>query len=185
LNFENVIFPDSVGFRCRKCGLCCREQPADLSEKEHQQIEAKGFTGFSVKANGMEGPFIRRKKDRSCFFLTKDNECRIYEVRPVGCRIQPFTITDWDYERNMIEVDLPVDSKCKGILEGGPLPIEEIGRAAQTMLQNLLEIEAKFLGLPITDKRVASETRHLTWVPFTFWRSIFWQFCPLFYPHQP
>lgn len=160
MNFENVIFPDSVGFRCRKCGLCCREQPADLSEKEQQQIEAKGFTGFSVEADeGIEGPFIRRKKDRSCFFLTKDNECRIYEIRPSGCRIQPFIITDWDYEKNTIEMDLPAECKCKGILEGGTLPIEEMGRAAQTILQKMLEIEAELLGLPITDKRVASETR--------------------------
>jgi hypothetical protein len=148
-----------VGFRCRKCGLCCREQPADLSEKEQQQIEAKGFTDFSVEADGTEGPFIRRKKDRSCFFLTKDNECRIYDIRPAGCRIQPFTITDWDYEKNTIEIDLPAECKCKGILEGGTLPIEEMGRAAQTILQNMLEIEAKSLGLPITDKRVASKTR--------------------------
>lgn len=127
MNFENVTFPDSVGFRCRKCGLCCREQPADLNEKEQQKIESKGFTGFSVEADGIEGPFIRRKKDGSCFFLTKDNECMIYEIRPAGCRIQPFTITDWDYEKNTIELDLPVDSKCKGIFEGGALPIEEMG----------------------------------------------------------
>lgn len=159
MNFENVTFPNSLGFRCKKCGLCCREQPADLSEKEQQQIEAKGFTGFSVEADGTEGPFIRRKKDGSCFFLTKHNECRIYDVRPSGCRVQPFTIADWDYEKNTIEMDLPAECKCKGILEGGTLSMEEIGRAAQTILQNMLEIAAKSLGLPITDKRVASKTR--------------------------
>jgi Fe-S-cluster containining protein len=164
LNFENVTFPDSVGFRCRKCGLCCREQPADLDEKEQQQIEAKGFTGFSVDraADGLEGLFIRRKKDGSCFFLTKDNECRIYDIRPAGCRIQPFTITDWDYEKNTIELDLPGECRCKGILvEGGTLPIDEMGRAAQTLVQSMLEITAESLGLPITDKRVASKLRML------------------------
>lgn len=164
MNFENVTFPDSVGFRCRKCGLCCREQPADLNEKEQQQIEAKGFTGFSVDraADGLEGLFIRRKKDGSCFFLTKDNECRIYDIRPAGCRIQPFTITDWDYEKNTIELDLPAECRCKGILvEGGTLPIDEMGRAAQTLVQSMLEITAKALGLPITDKRVASKMRML------------------------
>lgn len=164
MKFENVTFPDSVGFRCRKCGLCCREQPADLSEKEQQQIEAKGFTGFSVDtaADGLEGLFIRRKKDGSCFFLTKDNECRIYDIRPACCRIQPFTITDWDYEKNTIELDLPAECRCKGIfVEGGTLPIDEIGRAAQTLVQSMLEIIAKSLGLPTTDKRVASKMRRL------------------------
>jgi Fe-S-cluster containining protein len=153
-----------VGFRCRKCGLCCREQPADLNEKEQQQIEAKGFTGFSVNraADGLEGLFIRRKKDGSCFFLTKDNECRIYDIRPAGCRIQPFTITDWDYKRNTIELALPAGCRCKGILvQGGTLPIEEMGRAAQNLVQSILEITAKFLRLPITNKRVAAKMRML------------------------
>lgn len=164
MNFENVTFPDSVGFRCRKCGLCCREQPADLTEEEHRQIEAKGFTGFSVDraADGLKGLFIRRKKDGSCFFLTKDNECRIYDVRPAGCRMQPFTITDWDYEKNTIELDMPAECRCKGILlEGGTLPIDEMGRAAQILVQSILEITAKTLGLPVTDKRVASKMRRL------------------------
>jgi len=164
LNFENVIFPDSVGFCCRKCGLCCREQPADLSEREYQQIEAKGFTGFSVHraADGLEGLFIRRKKDGSCFFLTKDNECRIYDIRPAGCRIQPFTITDWDYEKNTIELALPAECRCKGILaHGGKLPKEEMGRAAQNLVQNILEITAESMGLPITDKRAAAKMRRL------------------------
>jgi len=164
LNFENVTFPDSVGFRCRKCGLCCREQPADLCEKEHQQIEAKGFTGFSVDnaADGLEGLFIRRKKDGSCFFLTKDNECRIYDIRPAGCRIQPFTIKDWNYEKDTIKLALPSKCRCKGILvHGGTLPTEEMGRAAQALVQSILGITAKSMGLPISNKRVAARVRRL------------------------
>jgi Fe-S-cluster containining protein len=151
-----------VGFRCKKCGLCCREQPADLNEKEQQRIEAKGFADFLGEADGIEEVrFIRRKKDGSCYFLTKNNKCRIYKVRPATCRLQPFTITDWDYEKNTIDIDLPVECDCKGIFEGETLPMEEIGRAAQTIVHDLLEITAKTLGLPIADKRVASKTRIL------------------------
>ena len=162
MNFENVKFLDLVGFRCQKCGLCCREQPADLSAKEQQRIEAKGFKNFLGEIDGIEDiRFIRRKKDGSCLFLAKDNQCMIYEIRPATCRLQPFTITDWDYERNIIEVELPTECNCKGICEGEILPIEEIGRAAQTIVQDLLEITAKFVGLPTTDKITLSKTRIL------------------------
>jgi Fe-S-cluster containining protein len=161
LNFENVRFPNSVGFLCKKCGLCCREQPADLNKKEQERIEAEGFTDFLGDIDETEVRFIRRKKDGSCFFLTQDNECKIYKIRPATCRIQPFTITDWDYERNQIELDLPAECNCKGVFKGRTLPEEEIGRAAQTIVQDLLEVTAKFLGLPIADKRVASKTRIL------------------------
>jgi Fe-S-cluster containining protein len=162
LNFENVTFPDSVGFCCKKCGLCCKEQPADLNKKEQQKIEAGRFTDFLGEIDEIEEfKFIRRKKDGGCFFLTKNNECMIYEVRPATCRLVPFTITDWDYERNIIEVELPPESECKGIFEGKTLPVEEMGRAAQTIVQDLLEITAKTLGLPITDKKILSKTRIL------------------------
>jgi Fe-S-cluster containining protein len=161
LNFENVVFPDSVGFQCKNCGFCCREQPADTNAKEQQRIEAKGFKDFLEDPDGTGLRFIRRKKDGSCFFLTEDNKCMIYEVRPEICKIVPFIVTDWDYERNRIEVDLSPQCGCKGIFDGETLSIEEIGKAAQTFVQEMLEMTAKFSGLPITDKEVLSKTRIL------------------------
>ena len=162
MKFENVVFPDSVGFHCKKCGRCCQEQPADINAEEQQQIEAKGFKDFLGEIDGIESiRSIRKKKGGGCFFLTENNECMIYDIRPATCRLQPFDITDWDYERNIIEVDLPPESDCKGVFEGDTLPTEDIGRAAQTIVQDLLEATAKTLGLPITDKRVLSTTRIL------------------------
>jgi Fe-S-cluster containining protein len=163
LKFENVQLPDSVGFRCKKCGICCREQPADLIAEEQLKIEEKGFKHFLGDPDEVVDyiRFIRRKKDGSCFFLGKDDECSIYEIRPATCRIQPFTITDWDYDNNVIEVDLPADFHCTGIMAKGTLPVEELARAAQTIVQDLQKTVAKVLGLPITDKKVLSDTRIL------------------------
>ena len=39
------------------------------------------------------------------------------------------------------------------------LSVEEIGKAAQILVQKILALTAKDLNLPITDKRVKSETR--------------------------
>jgi hypothetical protein len=39
------------------------------------------------------------------------------------------------------------------------MPLETIGKAAQTVVQKILALTAQDLGLPATDRRVASETR--------------------------
>lgn len=51
-----------MSFPCTKCGACCRR--------------AWAFQGA-----------LPTKEDGSCLHLTKDNECAIYEDRPLLCRI--------------------------------------------------------------------------------------------------
>ncbi len=163
LKFENVQFPDSIGFKCKKCGACCRQQPADLTIEEQKEIEAQGYKDFLDAPDSVADSvrIIRRKNDGSCFFLGSNNECMIYEIRPSDCRLAPFTISDWDYEKNTIEIDLPIEHDCKGISDKGVLPIEEMAKAAQTTIKYMTEILAKILSLPATDKKVLSRTRIL------------------------
>jgi Fe-S-cluster containining protein len=161
LNFENVVFPDSVGFRCKNCGACCKVQPPDVDKNERKQIEAKGFTQFTDKPDETGTTWIRRKKDGSCFFLDKDNRCMIYAVRPAICRLEPFTITDFKFEGNWIELELnfPSACGCEGVSEEGSLPTPEIAKAAKEIVRKILTLTARDMGLPLTDRRVASETR--------------------------
>lgn len=161
LNFENVLFPDSVGFRCKNCGACCRVQPPDADASEQKAIKAMGFKDFLDKPDETGTTWIRRKKDGSCIFLGKDNRCTIYSVRPATCRLDPFTITDFDFEKNQIELELnfPVSCGCEGVFEGETLLVEEVGKAAQVIVRKILALAAKDLGLPVTDRKVASEAR--------------------------
>jgi Fe-S-cluster containining protein len=46
MQYENVIFTDSVGFQCKNCGVCCRDEPPDINLKEQQRIETKGVVNF-------------------------------------------------------------------------------------------------------------------------------------------
>ena len=106
--------------------------------------------------------WIHRKKDGGCFFLTKNNKCSIYDARPTICRLEPFTIADYDYEKNTIELELdfPFASCCNGTCdEKETAHVEEIVKAARTIVQKILELTAKDLNLPITNKRVHLETR--------------------------
>ena len=136
-------------------------QPPDVSITEQKQIETKGFRDFLERPDETGTKWIRRKKDGSCFFLGKGNTCMIYGVRPAICKLEPFTIVDYDYEKNKIELELnfPASCGCQGVFEGETLPTEVIGKAAQTILQKILTLTAKDLGLPVTDKKVASEAR--------------------------
>ncbi len=139
-----------MGFRCKNC-----------DKAEQKQIEAEGFTDFFDRPDETGIVWIRRKKDSSCYFLTKNNKCSIYDVRPAICRLEPFTIVDYDYEKNRIELELdfPFACCCLGTCEEEILPVEVIGKAAQILVQKILALTAKDLHLPITYKRVYSETR--------------------------
>jgi Fe-S-cluster containining protein len=163
MQYESVIFPDNIGFRCRNCGFCCRDQPSDISLKEQKMIEAQGFADFMEDLGNPGNRNIRRKKDGSCFFFTKENTCQIQNVKPAICRLEPFIITDYDYETKKISLDLnPLAVKtCKGIFTGKMVAPEDIAKAAQAIVTEFLEIISKKTGLQITDKKVAALTRKL------------------------
>ena len=137
-------------------------QPPDVNKNERKQIEEKKFANFLAPADETGIRWIRRKKDDTCWFLTKNNQCAIYDVRPAICRLEPFTIADYDFEKKTIELELnfPFTLCCDGVCEEEvSVPFEMIGKAAQTLMQKILALTAKDMGLPITDKRVHSETR--------------------------
>jgi Fe-S-cluster containining protein len=163
MQFENVIFKDSIGFQCKNCGVCCKDQPPDINSKEQEKIETKGFTNFLEDPNNPRNRNIRRKEDGSCFFLTKENTCNINDVKPAVCILEPFIITDFDFRTNTIFLDLnPLAvNNCKGIFAGKMINMEEIAKTAQNIVKEFSEIVAKRTGLPITDQKVASITRKL------------------------
>jgi Fe-S-cluster containining protein len=137
-------------------------QPPDISKTEEKRIEARGFKDFLGTPDEKGVLWIQRKVDGACFFLTKENKCAIYPVRPQVCRLEPFTIVDYDYSKNKIEVELnfPFADCCVGTCDEKEVqPVQEIGRAAQILVQKILALTANDLCLPITDKKVHSETR--------------------------
>ncbi len=136
-------------------------QPPDVDKAEQKAIEQKGFRDFLAPPDETGLRWIRRKKDDSCFFLTKENKCQIYTVRPAVCKLEPYTIVDYDYKHNVIELDLnfPFSECCIGVSETGAQSTRDIEEAAQILLQKILELTAMDMELPVTDKRVHVETR--------------------------
>ena len=101
--------------------------------KEQQKIEAKGFVNFLEDPDNLYNRNIRRKKDGSCFFLTEENACKIHDVKPSICILEPFIITNYDCKTNRIFLDLSPFAaiNCKGIFTGEMIAPEEIGRCME------------------------------------------------------
>ena len=157
----SVEFPDGIGFKCVNCGSCCKAHPSDVNAEEQKKIEALGFTDFLDGYIGEVTKRIRAKADGSCFFLTKENRCTIYDVRPAACKLEPLTITDYDYENNKIKLDINPAAlcdpalSCKGLFPGGKIPEGNIEEAAWTTIQEALESFSRQKGLPVASKEVA------------------------------
>ncbi len=136
-------------------------QPPDVDKNELRQIEGRGFKDFLAPPDETGLMWIKRKKDESCFFLTKDNKCAIYPVRPAVCKLEPFTIVDYDFESSKVDLELnfPFSECCNGVSEGEPTAQRDAELGAKVLVQRILELTSKDMELPVTDKRVQAGTR--------------------------
>ncbi|MCK9277975.1 MAG: YkgJ family cysteine cluster protein [Methanoculleus sp.] len=117
---------DSVGFRCRGCGACCRRVAEDsnlviVSPAEVRAIMAvtgmawdevaEPYPDFIDAGNGGEYTlaWCIRRTAKACIFL-QDGRCSVYAHRPWLCRTYPFMLVDDDL----------FVSECPGL--GTPLP---------------------------------------------------------------
>ena len=73
------------------CGKCCHETEMPLTLEDIERIESLGYSrrDFAIKVGGI---YRLRNVNGRCYFLGKDNRCRIYENRPLGCRIYPVVL---------------------------------------------------------------------------------------------
>jgi len=131
--------------------------------KEQKQIEAKGWTDFLEAPSDPDNRSLRTNKDGGCIFLAEGNTCKIQDVKPSICVLEPFVITDFDYETDTIFVALNplAQENCPGICAGDICVPESVGKAAQAIVQDVLEIVAEKTGLGVTDKKVACIAREL------------------------
>jgi hypothetical protein len=136
-------------------------QPPDVDLIEKARIEDRGFKDFLEDPDEAGMQWIKRKEDDSCWFLTKDNKCQIYDVRPSVCRLEPFTIVDYDYENNTVELapNFPFCEACSGFSDDGKVERAELVKAVQVLIGKILDLTAADMELPATDKRVHAEAR--------------------------
>lgn len=87
------------GFRCRRCGACCRipNGIVRVSDAEIARIAAflsrteDDFIAHETElAPDRKGLVLKSRPDGACAWLTDDNLCRINPVKPDKCRTFPY-----------------------------------------------------------------------------------------------
>lgn len=105
-----------------------------LTEEDIERIESIGYNrrDFTIKIDGI---YRLRNVNGKCFFLDENNRCKIYEHRPLGCRIYPLVL---DLDRGVVVVD-------KLCPKGDEVSEENIRRAEPI----LRELVRKIYGLKV------------------------------------
>ncbi len=98
-----IIYPPNLHFACSRCGLCCgdtRQKTRHVLLTKHNAEQIAKATDQPISCFANQTPekapyFYEMKKNPQngqCIFL-KNNQCTIYEVRPLICRFYPFELS--------------------------------------------------------------------------------------------
>jgi len=91
--------PDGVRFSCREgCAFCCRGEPGvvnvDKDERAriatHLGLEEDEFRRRYCRRVGLGARSLIEHPNGDCVFITPEDLCAIYAVRPRQCRTYPF-----------------------------------------------------------------------------------------------
>ena len=131
-------YPAGLRWVCTRCGRCCKDvegwdRRVLLLTNDVKLLEAAGEIGFHEPEE--EGKFvaIMRKREGRCVFLDEEG-CRVYEARPLLCRMYPFYV-----ERRGDVYVIGVDTGCPGVGEGDALTEEYFRRLLGYALRQMEE----------------------------------------------
>jgi Fe-S-cluster containining protein len=124
-------YPTHVNFDCSKCGLCCGDTAEKvrhvlLLESDAERIERLTnlkANFFAAVASGKLPYLYEMKKgsDQKCVFL-KDNQCMVYDIRPLICRFYPFELSTNDEGVHTFRVT----DECPGVRCSDKSEVKEI-----------------------------------------------------------
>jgi len=92
IKVDGILFvvPSHLLHKCDKCGACCRVDHPSIAKEEIEELKALGYNGFYEENKERETGFMMARVNEKCFFLGDDNLCKIYEHRPLTCRVYPY-----------------------------------------------------------------------------------------------
>ena len=131
LDTLEVEYDPSFKFRCvENCGLCCNNLEIPLRDEDIERIEELGYNTWEFvdyekafyRGNRFLGYALKKNplNDSCIFFDPETRKCKIYDHRPLACRLYPFIFIR---DENLMEIYVKGDRFCPGIghPEGEPL----------------------------------------------------------------
>ena len=116
--FDISLSSQRFNFKCKRCAsLCCNLGGPIITRKDIELIESIGYfvSDFfePLKKNEVYSSIVvgglKAKKDGSCIFLRsnikqKQHYCSIYPVRPVLCKLYPFTFECYNSNKIVLKI---------------------------------------------------------------------------------
>ena len=143
----------SFKFKCvENCGKCCEELEIPLRDEDIAKIEELGYNAWEFidyeklfyRGDKFLGYALKKRPfDGACVFLDPETKrCRIYNHRPLACRLYPFIFVKHGMK---MEIYVKEDSFCPGINhpEGEPVTKEFLLREYGDVIE---EYRRKVLG---------------------------------------
>ncbi|WP_202318863.1 YkgJ family cysteine cluster protein [Archaeoglobus neptunius] len=129
---ELVTWKRVAGWRCRRCGKCCRDLDIMVTPEEERRLQKYG----EVFERGKILTYLR-KLNGKCIFL-RGNTCTIYSERPMACVKYPFYFRlKGDAEAFFQGIYVYVDPSCPGLkITRCPVPNFEIAAIIYQLLKN-------------------------------------------------
>ena len=129
-------FDEGLQFGCTGCGACCRTHGeyayVYLSDKDVDVIA--GYLNMSRPdfliahcATDETGQIHFKETTNDCVFLSSQNRCRIYPVRPKQCATWPF----WTENLDKFTWHAKIMACCNGIGTGRRYSREEVETTAR------------------------------------------------------
>ena len=78
-----------IRMRCSNCGLCCEETEMELSSNDVKKLKEAGYRRGEFAVLNNDVVRLRNVDGRCYFYSLAENNCRVYENRPLGCSLYP------------------------------------------------------------------------------------------------
>lgn len=129
-------------FRTKEC------VKAEIRFLGNTPMTAITASGWSLKRSNEEtSEDASNGKPLQCRFLTADNHCSIYPVRPSPCRIYPYHVTYKLDPKMPVGMDIYAtyvtqdDVKCQGFIEKRTIPRWLLKQPAREITRHLVEMQ--------------------------------------------
>jgi uncharacterized protein len=168
-------FAEGLRFSCTRCGACCKHvgQGIGLVQSDLKRLGIEGVDCTKVKHPVFAGRIT--SSSGSCYLLTDSSECKIYQDRPLVCRLYPFYISYGGDGSMQLSVD-----HCPGVNSDNAELVDK-NYISRELLPSLLD-DSEFVSLlreQISQKKKAAYALipeanvEITWVArTTLWKNL-------------
>lgn len=118
--------------QCFRCGICCQETEMLLSNEDIERLEREGYCREFFTSLNKEGYVKLSNTSGHCVFYDANNhQCKVYAVRPLGCRLFPVILVE--------ATGIRVDNICPAKVKFEDKTIAERGRKVLKLLDTIDE----------------------------------------------